>query len=159
MSISRPEPSDVVVSPAPSADEQAQFEAIMKVSDPSRMRDQLLALEWDAFERFVSYVFTSASFTVEHVASDHRRHHVDLRLYEGPAVRGRPYALVEVRHYKTASLRHQSVAAFVGNLVLAGARRGYLVTAATFTLPARDAAQQAHERGVKVCLTDWRHMA
>jgi chromosome partitioning protein len=159
MSIPQPEPSDVVVAEAPSVDEQAQFEAIMKVSDPSRMRSQLLALDWDAFERFVSYVFTSAGFTVEHVASDHKRHHVDLRLYDGPAVKGRPYALVEVRHYKTASLRHQSVAAFVGNLVLAGAKRGYLVTTARFTQPAREAAQQAHERGVKVCLTDWRHMA
>jgi cellulose biosynthesis protein BcsQ len=159
MTILQPEPSDVIASPSSSADEQARFEAIMKVSDPARMRDQLLALEWDAFERFVSYVFTSAGFTVEHVASDHKHHHVDLRLYEGPAVRGRPYALVEVRHYKTASLRHQSVAAFIGNLVLADAKRGYLVTTATFTQPARDAAKQAHERGVKVCLTDWRHMA
>jgi chromosome partitioning protein len=66
--------------------------------------------------------------------------------------------LVEVRHYRTAVLKHQSVAAFVGNLALAGVKRGYLVTTSTFTAPARAAAAQAGQRGYSVCLTDWRHL-
>lgn len=135
-----------------------QFEAMLACSEPQEMREQMLALEWHAFERFVQYVFECAGFSVEHVGSDHRRHHVDLRLYEGAVGRGQPVALVEVRHYRSAMIKHQSVAAFAGNLMLAGAKRGYLVTTTGFTVPAREAAQQAERRGYRVCLTDWKHL-
>jgi Restriction endonuclease/AAA domain len=140
------------------AAELAHFEAILTQPNGPAMRQELLALSWDAFERFVRYLFECAGFTVEHVGSDHHRHHVDLRLYEGPIARGRPVALVEIRHYRTAVLKHQTVAAFVGNLALAGVKRGYLVTTNTFTAPARAAAAQAGQRGYNVCLTDWRHL-
>jgi chromosome partitioning protein len=135
-----------------------RFEQIMACQEASEMREQMLALEWDEFERFVQYVFECAGFSVEHVGSDHKRHHVDLRLYDGPIGRGRPTALVEVRHYRSATLKHQTVAAFAGNLLIAGVKRGYLVTTTTFTTPAKLAASQAKERGFDVCLTDWRHL-
>jgi chromosome partitioning protein len=138
--------------------ELAKFENILKEPQPNVMRKQMLALTWEEFERFVRYVFECVGYTVEHVGSDHAGHHVDLHLYEGSAARGRPVALVEVRHYRSAELRHQLVAAFVGNLVLAGAKRGYMVTTSGFTAPARSAAKEAGQRGVNVCLTDWRHL-
>lgn len=141
------------------ATEIAAFEKILGDPNAEVMREALLALEWDAFERFVRYVFECAGYSVEHVGSDHKRHHVDLRLYEGTIARGRPAALVEVRHYRSALLKHQAVAAFVGNLTLAGAKRGYLITTGQFTGPARDAAQQATQRGISACLIDWRHLA
>lgn len=119
----------------------------------------MLALEWDVFERFVQYIFECAGFNVEHVGTDHKRYHVDLRLFKGPAGKGKPEALVEIRHYQSATIRHQSVAAFAGNLLLAGTNRGYLVTTTGFTAPAREAAKQAGQRGYRVCLTDWKHLA
>lgn len=138
--------------------EFAKFEAMLKEVQANAMRVQMLGLEWTEFEQFVRYVFECAGFTVKHVGSDHHRYHVDLQLYEGSDTSGTPTALVEVRHYHSATLKHQSVAAFVGQLALAGIRRGYLVTTSTFTGPAKNAAQQAKQQGYDVCLTDWRHL-
>jgi chromosome partitioning protein len=135
-----------------------KFEAILSQQNAEDMRQDMLALEWDEFERFVKYVFECAGFSVKLRAPDHHRHHIDLELYESLAMSGNPVALVEVRHYRVASIRHQAVAAFVGNVALAGSRRGYVVTTSTFSAPACRAAQQARVQGFDICLTDWRHL-
>ena len=47
------------------AAELAHFEAILTQPSAPAMRQELLALSWDAFERFVRYLFECAGFTFQ----------------------------------------------------------------------------------------------
>lgn len=114
-------------------------------------------LEWQAFERFVAYVFTCAGYTVSHVGDRHFPFGpgVDLHLYVGP-VKGKPVARVEVRHYAPKNLLgYKDVKDFVGVLTLMGGIPGYLVTTSGFTENAKTAAALP---GSNCTLIDGKHL-